>query len=59
YAEQDFQDDARADTDKFMVGLGYMFAGHNGTLKLSYGQLGVDGGDDRDEIILQLQVFKF
>ncbi len=61
YAEQDFQDNARSDTDKFMVGLGYMFGGHNGTLKLSYGQISTDaaGVSDRDEIILQLQVFKF
>ena len=59
YAEQDFDDGALADNDKFQIGLGYMFAGHNGNVKLSYGQLGTDGADDRDEIWLQLQLFKY
>ncbi len=59
YADRNFDDDALADTDKVMVGVGYMFAGHNGNLKLSYGQHGVDGGDDRDEFWLQLQLFRF
>jgi hypothetical protein len=59
YADRNFDDDALADTDKVMVGLGYMFAGHNGNVKLSFGQHGVDGGDDRDEIWLQLQLFRY
>jgi hypothetical protein len=59
YAEQDFNDSARADNDKIMVGLGYMFNGHNGNLKFSYGQLAQDGADDRDEFWLQLQFFKY
>jgi hypothetical protein len=59
YADRDFDDAALADTDKFMVGLGYMFAGHNGNVKLSYGQHGIDGGDDSDEIWLQLQLFRY
>jgi hypothetical protein len=59
YADRNYDDEALADTDKIMVGLGYMFAGHNGNLKLSYGQHGTDGADDRDEIWLQLQLFRY
>jgi hypothetical protein len=59
YAENDYDDSARADNDKFQIGLGYMFNGHNGNVKVSYGQLGTDGADDRDEFWLQLQLFKF
>lgn len=60
YAEQDFDDSGLNDNDKFQVGLGYMFAGHNGNVKFSYGKLGTDGGaDDRDELWLQLQLFRF
>ena len=59
YSQRDFDDDLLADTDKVMVGLGYMFGGHNTNLKLSYGQHGVDGGEDSDEFWLQLQVFRF
>jgi hypothetical protein len=36
-----------------------MFNGHNGSLKLSYGEISTDGGEDTDEIKLQLQIFKF
>ena len=59
YSDRNFDDDSLADTDKLMVGIGYMFAGHNGNLKFSYGQHGVDGGDDRDEFWLQLQLFRY
>ncbi|HET9694831.1 MAG TPA: porin, partial [Steroidobacteraceae bacterium] len=59
YNDRNYDDDALADTDKVQVGLGYMFAGHNGNVKVSYGQYGVDGGDDRDEFWLQLQLFRF
>lgn len=59
YSDRDFNDPGRADDDKVQVGLGYMFAGHNGNLKVSYGQIGTDGGDDRDEFWLNFQVFKF
>jgi hypothetical protein len=59
YSDRNYDDDALADTDKVMLGVGYMFAGHNGNVKLSYGQHGTDGGDDRDEIWLQLQLFRY
>lgn len=59
YAKRNFDDPALADQDKSQVGLGYMFDGHHGNLKLSYAKIGTDGGADRDEIWLNLQVFKF
>ena len=59
YSDRDFDDSALGDEDKFQIGLGYMFSGHNGNLKVSYGQWGKDGSDDRDEFWLQLQLFKF
>jgi Phosphate-selective porin O and P len=59
YAQHDFKNSALADQDKFQIGVGYMFAGHNGNLKLSYGQISTDGGTDRDEIWLNLQIFKY
>lgn len=59
YSERDFDDPGRADGDKVQVGLGYMFAGHGGNLKLSYAQIGTDGAEDVDEIWLNFQAFKF
>jgi len=59
YSERDFDNPAQADQDKVQLGLGYMFAGHKGNLKLSYAQIGTDGGDDVDEIWLNCQVFTF
>lgn len=58
YTDQDF-DDVSGDTEKTMVGLGYMFAGHNGNVKFSYANVDPDGSDDRDEWWLQLQIFRF
>lgn len=59
YSDRDYDNAALGDEDKFLIGLGYMFAGHNANLKVSYGQLGKDGAKDRDEFWLQLQLFKF
>jgi len=59
YAEQDFDDVTRADQDKLMIGLGWMFGGHNANLKLSFAQISTDGAEDVDEIWLNFQVFKF
>lgn len=59
YGQRDFEAVTGNDEDKVQVGLGYMFAGHNGNLKLSYAQISPDVGDDRDEIWLNLQVFRF
>lgn len=59
YAEQDYSDSNLNDNDKFQVGVGYMFSGHNGNVKFSYANLGTDNADDKDEFWLQLQLFKF
>ncbi len=59
YSERDFDSAALADEDQIQVGLGYMFLGHKGNLKLSWAQLGKDGAPDRDQIWLNFQVFTF
>jgi len=59
YADNNFDNSSLADNDMWQIGLGYMFAGHNGNVKASYGKLGTDGADDRDQFWLQLQLFKF
>lgn len=58
YTNQNF-DDARPDIEKTMVGFAYAFAGHNGNVKFSYANVNSNGGKDRDEWWLQLQLFKF
>lgn len=60
YAERDFANAALADEDTWQIGLGYIFGGgHGGTLKFSYAQTSVDGGNDTDTLWFQMQVFKF
>jgi hypothetical protein len=60
YSNQDFDDDALNDVEKMQFGVGYMYNGFNGNLKLSYAKVDVDGGgNDRDEWWLQGQFFKF
>ncbi len=59
YSERDFKSSSLADQDKFIIGLGWMFSGHNGNLKFSWGQNHTDGAKDRDEVMLQLQFAKF
>ncbi|MEM9558609.1 MAG: porin [Acidobacteriota bacterium] len=59
YAERDYDDPARADTDSTFVGVNYRLEGHKRVLRLAYGQLGTDGADDRDVLQLTLQIFQF
>jgi len=59
YSERDFNSSSLPDQDKFIIGLGWMFQGHNGNLKFSWGQVSTDGAKDRDELMLQLQFAKF
>ncbi len=59
YAKRNFDNPATGDEDQLQVGLGYMFRGHNGNLKLSYGRLSKDGTADRDLYWLNYQVFAF
>jgi hypothetical protein len=59
YTSQDFDSSSRNDVDKTMIGIGYFFRGHGGNVKLSYANVDTNGGNDRDEIWLQLQAFSF
>jgi len=59
YAAQDFADAARVDEEKLTVGIGYMVSGHNNNLKFSYSQIKPDVGDERDQFVIQWQVFQF
>lgn len=59
YSQRDFDSEALPDEEKSQVGLGWMFRGHKGNVKLSYAQLSRDGFDDRDEIWLNFQAFTF
>jgi hypothetical protein len=59
YTEKDLDSAALGDVKKTQVGLAYWFAGHNGSLKLSYTSTDQDGAEDVDEWWLQLQIFRF
>ncbi len=59
YASRNFDRAAIPDEDFTELGLAYWFSGHDLNLKLGYGRLGRDGAADRDQWILQLQVFTF
>ncbi len=59
YATRNFDDPAQGDEDQLQVGIGYMFRGHNGNLKFSYGRLSKDGTSDRDQLWLNFQTFAF
>ncbi len=59
YAKRNFDDPALGDEDQLQVGIGYMFRGHNGNLKFSYGRLSKDGTADRDQLWLNFQTFAF
>lgn len=59
YAERDFESEETADLDKTSIGLAWHIRGHNMALKFAWVQLGVDGGIDRDQYVVQLQTFVF
>jgi hypothetical protein len=64
YAERDYKDNGIADSDSWQIGIGYMFRGHAGNVKLSYSQSSTDAvtgqvSNDVDTIWLNLQAFKF
>lgn len=57
YSQRDFKKAALADTDALQVGAAYWINGHVANVKASYGILGTDHGKDRDQIVVQLQLF--
>ena len=59
YAAQDFDDEARIDEERLTAGLAFYFNGHGNNLKLSYTRIEPDGGETRDQINLQWQIFQF
>ncbi|MGE0640050.1 MAG: porin [Thermoanaerobaculia bacterium] len=59
YAKQDFDDASRTDEDRLTAGLAFFFGGHNNNLKFSYTRIEPDGGNSRDQINLQWQIFQF
>jgi hypothetical protein len=61
YYERDFEDPELVDQSGsiFQIGLGYYMKGFNRTLKASYGRIRPDVGDDRTQILVQLQLFYF
>lgn len=59
YASQNFDAASRVDEERITAGFTYYINGHNNNLKLSYTQIKPDGGDSRDQINLQWQIFQF
>ncbi len=59
YATQDFADAARVDEEKLTIGVGYIVNGHNNHVKASYSKIKPDVGDERDQFVLQWQIFQF
>jgi len=59
YAAQNFDAVSRVDEDRLTAGITYYVNGHNNNLKLSFTRIKPDGGDSRDQINLQWQVFQF
>jgi hypothetical protein len=59
YASQDFDDEARIDEERLSAGIAFYVNGHNNNIKLQYTRIEPDGGDTRDQINLQWQIFQF
>lgn len=59
YSDRDFDASGASDQEITQIGLGYMFRGHNGNVKFSWATVDNDGGDDEDQIWLNMQVFAF
>lgn len=59
YAAQDFDDSTLVDEERISAGLALFVSGHANNLKLSYTRIEPDGGESRDQINLQWQIFQF
>jgi hypothetical protein len=59
YASQNFAAATRVDEEKYTIGFGYMVSGHNNNIKVTYSKIKPDVGDERDQFVLQWQVFQF
>jgi len=59
YDQRDFDEADLLDQSVFQVGLSYYLKGFNRTLKASYGQIQPEVGEDRNQILVQFQLFQF
>ena len=58
-ATRDYKVAGQADEEQLRVGLAWWPLGFRGNLKLSWGRIDRDGSPDRDEVVLQAQVFQY
>ncbi len=56
---RDFEDSDFPDEEKYQAGLAYWVRGHNLNLKLAYGLITEEHEDDREQVLLQCQVFMY
>ena len=59
YAARDFDDAATADQDVAGVGFAWWMKGHQRSLKASAARISTDGLPDRNQFLIQLQLFQF
>lgn len=59
YANQNFDAANRIDEKKTSAGLAFVINGHNNNVKLSYGRISPSRGEDRDQWLVQWQIFQF
>jgi hypothetical protein len=59
WAMRDLRDSALPDEEKRQIGLAYWRDGHRMNLKLAWARLTKDGLPDRDQIVLQAQIFMY
>jgi hypothetical protein len=59
WLSRDYDPTELGDEDRYQLGLAYWPRGHNLNFKLGFTRLEKDGAKDRDQVILQCQVFMF
>jgi hypothetical protein len=59
YAKNDFDAADRADEERKQVGLAYYFKGNNSNFKIAWTKIDKDGLKDRNQYLLQYQVYQF
>jgi hypothetical protein len=59
WLSRDYDPAELGDEDRYQLGVAYWPRGHNLNFKLGFTRLEKDGAEDRDQVILQCQVFMF
>jgi len=59
YAARDFDNATLKDQDTFQAGLAWWWKGHNRNIKVGFGRQHTDGGPDRKQVQVQMQVFYY